>query len=155
MEVHSDWYNRIVKEISSYQDTLSKRDFKKYKLDLLLRVAKRVDDFSTICGECQMSQPEIMRLTQGLGNLIQIPSKEERKSYFKTINDIIKHLQKQHKLVTKGQYMGIGVAIGAGIGVALGAALGNPGIGPAIGTAIGVAIGLAMDAKAKKEGRVI
>ena len=155
MEVPSDWYDKIVKEISLHKDTLSKKDYKKYKLDLLLRVAKRVDDFSAICGECQMSQPEITSLTQGLGNLLQMPSKEERKSYFKTINNIIKHLQKQHKLVTKGQYMGIGVAIGAGVGVALGAALDNPGIGPALGTALGVAIGIAMDAKAKKEDRVI
>jgi len=155
MEVHSEWYDKIVKEISLHKDTLSKKDYKKYKLDLLLRVAKRVDNFSALCGECQMSQPEITSLTQGLGNLLQMPSKEERKSYFKTINNIIKHLQKQHKLVTKGQYMGIGVAIGAGVGVALGAALDNPGIGPALGTALGVAIGIAMDAKAKKEDRVI
>ena len=155
MEVHSDWYNRIVKGISSYQDTLSKKDYKKYKLDLLMRVTKRVDDFSAFCGECQTFQQEITRLSQGLGNLIQLPGKEERKSYFKTINNIIKHLQKQHKLVTKGQYIAMWSGLGVGIGVALGAALDNPGIGPAIGTAFGVLVGIAMDAKAKKKGRVI
>ena len=113
MEVHSDWYSRIVKEIGSYQDTLSKKEFKKYKLDLLLRIAGRVDSFSTICGECQLFQPEITSRVQGLGNLVQMPTKEERKSYFKMIGDITKHLQKQHKLVTKGQYIRIGLAIGA------------------------------------------
>ncbi|MFC1932031.1 glycine zipper family protein [Chloroflexota bacterium] len=155
MEVQSDWYNRIIKEISPYQDTLSKKDYKKYKVDLLLRVARRIDDFSSTCGECQLFQAEITSLAQGLGNLVQLPGKEERKRYFKTINNIIKHLQKQHKLVTKGQYIGIGLAIGAGIGVALGAALDNPGIGPGIGTALGLAIGAALDNKAKKEDRVI
>jgi len=155
MEVQSDWYNHIIKEISPYKNTLSKKDYKKYKLDLLLRVAKRVDDFSSTCGECQLFQPEITSLTQGLGNLVQIPSKEERKSYFKTINNIVKHLQRQHKLVTEGQYIGIGLAIGVGIGTVLGVALGNLGIGPALGTALGVAIGAALDHKAKKEGRVI
>ena len=84
-----------------------------------------------------------------------MPNKEERKSYFKTIGGITKHLQKQHKLVTKGQYVGIGLASGVGIGTALGAALGNPGIGPAIGTGIGLAIGSYLEKKARDEGRVI
>jgi len=84
-----------------------------------------------------------------------MPNKERRRSYLKQISVIVKHLQKQHKLVTEGYYMGIGLAIGAAIGVALGAALGNPGIGPGIGVALGVAIGGYLDRKAKKEGRVI
>jgi len=154
MEAHSDWYNRIVKEISPHKDSLSKKDYKKYKLDLLLRVAKRVDDFSSYCGECQMFQQEITRLTGDLQN-ISLMSKENRKSYFKTIGNITKHLQKQHKLVTAGHNIGIWIGIGMGIGVAIGAALGNPGIGPAIGVALGVAVGSYLDRKAKKEGRVI
>ena len=59
MEAHSDWYNRIVKEISLHKDTLSKKDYKKYKLDLLLRIVKRVDGFFSYCGECQTFQQEI------------------------------------------------------------------------------------------------
>ena len=158
MEAHSNWYNRIVKEISLHKDSLSKKDAKKYKLDLLLRVAKRVDDFSSYCGECQLFQPEITKLTQDLGYLVQVSkqtSKQERKSYLKTINTIIKHLQKQHKLATEGQKMGMWIGIGVGIGTAIGAALDNPGIGTAIGVAIGVAIGRYMDTKAKEEGKVI
>jgi len=154
MEVHSRWYDGIVKEINLHKDTLGKKDAKKYKLDLLLRVANKVDSFSSQCGECQMSQQDITTLTQGLGYLAQW-SKERRKSHFKTIDTIIKHLRKQHKLITEGHYIGIGLAIGIGIGAVLGAALGNPGIGPAIGTAIGLAIGSYLDKKAKKEGRVI
>jgi len=155
MEFRSNWYDNIAKEINLYQDSLSKKDYKKYKLDLLLRLARRVADFSTECGKCQMFQQEISTLTKELSYLLQMPNKETRKRYFKTIGNITKHLQKQHKLVTKGQYIGIYMAIGAGIGVALGAALGNAGIGPAIGTAIGLAIGSYMDKKAEKEGRII
>ncbi len=158
MEAHSRWYEDIAKEISLRKDWLSKKDSKKYKLDLLLRITGRVDGFSAACGECQMFQPEIKRLTQDLGNLVQMPkqgSKEERRRYFRTINNIIKHLQKHHKLVTEGYYMGIGIAIGTGIATAIGAALGNPGAGMGIGVAIGLAIGRYLDKKAKKEGRVI
>jgi len=155
MEFHSNWYDDIVKEINLYQDSLNKKDYKKYKLDLLLRIAKRVADFSTQCGQCQLFQQEITTLTKELSYLLQMPNKETRKRYFKTIGNITKHLQKQHKLVTKGQYIGIGMAIGAGIGVTLGAALGNAGIGPALGITIGLAVGSYLDKKAQKEGRVI
>ena len=155
MEAHSRWYEDIAKEISQHKDWLTQKDYKKYKLDLLLRLSARVDDFSNQCGQCQLLQQDMSRLIQDLSYLIQMPNKEKRKSYFKTINNITKHLQKQHKLVNEGYYMGIGIAIGVGIGAALGAALGNPGIGPAIGIALGVAIGKYLDNKAKKEGRVI
>ena len=154
MEAHRDWYNRTVKEINFHRDTFSKKEAKKYKLDLLLRVAKRLDDFSSYCGECQAFQQDITRLTEDLGN-ISLMSKDEQKSYSRTINNIVKHLQKKHKLVSKGQNMGIWMAIGTGIGTALGAAMGNPAIGTPLGIAIGLAIGSYLDKKAKEEGRVI
>ena len=157
MEAHSDWYNDTAKEINSYKDAFSNKDAKKYKLDLLLRVAKRVDDFYSYCGECQLLQTEIAKLTQDLSYLLQMPNpnKEDRKSYFKTINNIVKHLQKQHKLVSEGYYMGIGIAIGMGIAAAIGAALGNPGAATGIGIALGLVIGRYLNNKAKKEGRII
>ena len=154
MEFRSKWYDDIVKKINLHKDSLGKKGTKKYKLDLLLRIAKRVDDFSTMCGECQMFQPDITRLTQELGDVVSI-SKEARKGYFKTIGKITKHLQKHHKLVTAGQYMGMWGGIGTGIGVAIGAALGNTSAGMAIGAGIGVAVGSYLEKKAKKEGKVI
>ena len=154
MEVHSKWYGGIVKEINLHKDILGKKAAKKYKLDLLLRVAGRVNSFLSRCGECQIFQQDITQLTQDLGYIVQA-SKEKRKGYFKTLNNIIKHLQKQHKLVNEGHYIGIGMAIGAGIGTALGAIFENPGVGTVIGTAIGLAIGAYLDKKAKKEGRII
>ena len=155
MEVYNRWYDDTARIINSYQDTLTKKDQKKYKLDLLLRVARRVADFSDECGQCQLFQPEITTLAQDLSSLVQMPDKARRKIYLKTINKIVKHLQSEHKLVTQGHHVGLWIAIGSGIGVALGAGMDNVGGGIPIGMAIGVAIGLALDAKAKKEGRVI
>jgi hypothetical protein len=158
MEVRSYWYNRIVKEFNLHKDSLSKKDAKKYKLDLLLRVAGRVDDFFSLCGKCQLSQPEVTKLAGELGYLTQMPKqapREARKSYHKTLNNITKHLKKEHKLVTKGYYRGIGMTIGPIIAAAIGAALKNPGIGFGVGIAIGLAIGSYLDKKAEKEGRVI
>ena len=162
MEDHNDWYIDIAKKIDGCKDKFSKRDYKKYKLDLLLRMAKKVDSFSANCIECQNFQVEITKLVEDPGNLVQA-SKEERKRYFKIINSILKHLQKQHKLIAEEEnfaiWIGIGIAIGSGIGIAFGISLDNIGIGIPIGAGIGIAIGTAigagMYAKAKKEDKVI
>ena len=155
MENYSGWYENIDRQIKTYQDTLNKKEAKKLKLDLLLRVARRVDEFSAYCGECQTLKQEITMLVAELGNLIHLPSKEARRKYTKAINSMVKHLQKQHKLITEGHNMGVWIGIGMAIGVGIGTALGNPAIGPAIGIAIGVAIGSYLDKKAKQEGKVI
>jgi len=159
MEVGSQWYNRVATEIGQYEITLGPKDAKKYKLDLLRRVAKRVDDFSHTCGQCQTFQSEINRLVQELSLLTQMPSKEGIKSHTRAIRSLVDHLKKVHKLVEKGQYLGmgigIGMAIGAVLGGVLGAALENPGIGTAVGIGIGLAVGVYLDKKAEREGRVI
>jgi len=152
MEVHSDWYYGIEKRITWQKDTLSEKDYQKHKLDLLLCLVGRVDSFSALCSECQTRKQEITALTNELANL-SLMSKEAKKSYFKAIGDITKHLQKQHKLVTEGQYIGMGMAIGGAIGVALSAVLEGGGL--PIGIGIGAAFGFYLDAKAKREGRVI
>lgn len=74
---------------------------------------------------------------------------------------IIKHVNKELKLVTKNYYrntwMAVGMAaFGVPIGTALGASIGNMafvGSGLAIGLAMGLAIGVGMDKKASEEGR--
>jgi len=159
MQVGSQWYNRIATEISQHQITLGQKEAKKYKLDLLLRAAKRVDDFSHTCGQCQTFQSEISRLVQELSLLTQMPSKEGIKSHTRAIGGLVDHLKKVHKLVDKGHYLGMGVGIGwvigAGLGGALGAVFDNPGIGTAIGIVLGIAIGRYLDKKAEREGKVI
>jgi len=159
MEVGSQWYNRIASEISGYQLTLGQKDSRKYKLDQLLRIARRIDDFSGICAQCQGYQQEITRLVQDMSMMVQIPDNEGLKKHIKAITDLREHLKKVHKLVDEGHYMGmgigIGLAIGAGLGTALGAALDNPGIGTGIGAGLGLAIGAFLDKRAKEEGKVI
>ena len=143
METHSDWYHRTTRDIESQKTILSQKEVKKCKLDPLLRLAGRVDSFTATCGECPNFQAEITRLTTSLGDVLLL-SKEERKSYSRSINKIIKHLQKEHKLITEGYYAGTGIAIGTGIGTALGAGTNNPGVGLPIGIGIGLVIGCGM-----------
>ena len=155
MNNKSDWLDSIKKQITLLKDTLSERDYKKFKLRLLICLAERVTQFYGECGQCQIYQQDISVLIQDVGNLVQLADKERQKSYFKSIDKVTNHLQKQHKLVNEGFYLGIGISLGSGIGVALGAALEQIGGGIPIGVGIGLALGAALDAKAKKEGRLL
>ena len=155
MKGRNDWYEGVAKRISELNNTLGEKVYRKYKLDLLLCMAQRVAEFSSECTQCQAFQQDITTLARDAGKVAQVSDRKSRKAYFKTINSIIDHLQRQHKLVTEGYYMLIGMALGSGIGVALGAAMDNIGSGMPVGVGVGIAIGVALDAKAKKEGRVI
>jgi len=155
MEAHSNWHNRVVEEVEVCRTSLTEKEFKSYKLDFLLKIAGRVEEFYGTCGQCQLFQQDITQFVKELSMLTQMPSTEGRKSYLKKIDAITGHLQKQHKLVKKGQYVGIWVAIGTAIGVAIGIALDNPGIGPALGVGIGLAVGSYLDRKARQEGWVL
>jgi hypothetical protein len=132
---------------------------KKYKLDLLLHAAEKVDEFSPRCGECQALQPKIMEMVRELGIITQVPGRQALKKHTRAVNEVVAHLQKGHKVVSKGHYMGVGIGIGMVIGGALGGGLGSmidfPAIGTIVGIALGIAIGIYLDKKAQREGRVI
>lgn len=154
-DIKNDWYDNIFKQIQELKSTLIEKDYKKFNLNSLLFIAQRVAKFSSGCGQCMLFQGDITQLVKDVVTLSQVDDKDRRKSYFKSINRLIGHLQRQHKLVTEGYYIGICMAVGSGIGVALGSAMDNIGLGIPIGVAIGVAIGAALDAKAKKEDRIL
>ena len=94
-------------------------------------------------------------------NMVSESDKELRKQIRKAQTNILKLIEKEHKLVTKNHYrhnwLAIGMAVfGVPLGVAFGTSLGNMGfigIGLPIGMAIGVAVGSGMDKKAFQEGR--
>lgn len=154
METYDNWLNNTLESIAAYKQSLSKNDKKKYKLDYVTRVAKRIADLSKECGECQKFQGDITKLAQDLGGLVR-SSKEEKKNYNRKIKEITSHLQKKHKLYAEGTFVGFGIALGPAIGVAIGSGMGNVGAGIGIGVGIGVAIGSALEAKAKKDGKII
>jgi hypothetical protein len=78
-------------------------------------------------------------------------------------NSMIKHLEKEYKIVPKNYYRNLWLAVGMSafglpIGTLFGLISGNMGllaIGLPIGLGIGVAVGTSMDKKALQEGRQI
>ncbi len=87
--------------------------------------------------------------------------KEFKKQIKKKQCNILKSLEKEHKIVAKNHYRNLWMAVGMAafglpFGVAFGSILGNMaflGIGLPIGMVIGMAVGTGMDKKAFEEGR--
>lgn len=94
-------------------------------------------------------------------NASSLSGSELRKLVKKEQADILKHLEKEAKLVAKNHYRNLWMALGftvfgLPIGSAFSMSTGNMGllsIGLPIGMAIGLAVGTSMDKKALREGR--
>ena len=154
MTPFKDWLEETNEKIAKYKKSFTKAESRKYKLELLERVSKRVNEFSSMCGECYQQKGEITTLLNNLEGLIQL-SPMATKDYRNKINKIVSHLRKKHKLVAAGTYTAIGNGAGVALGISIGAAMDNVGAGIGIGAGIGVAIGAALEAKAKKDGKII
>jgi len=162
-----DWYEGIAKEIGKLKGRLNTLDQRRYKLPLLLRVAKRVASLSLECEECQGLKSQITRLCKNLAHSPRMTGKEYG-SHLTIIKSINRHLKRKHKLVDERQYIkrfvSIGVAFGLSL-VILGYILLNFGITilvlsvtlPALIIRIlfGYTIGYFLDKRAKRKGRVI
>jgi gamma-glutamylcyclotransferase (GGCT)/AIG2-like uncharacterized protein YtfP len=154
MTPFKDWLEETNEKIAKHKKSFTKAESRKYKLDFLKRVAKRADEFSSLCGECYQYKGEITNLLNNLEGLIQL-SPMATKDYRSKINKIVSHLRKKHKLIPAGTYTAIGNGLGVALGASIGTATGNIGAGVGIGAGIGVAIGAALEAKAKKDGKTI
>ena len=84
MSDKNHWLNDITNQIELLKDTLGEKDYRKYKLQLLLCLAERVTQFYDVCSQCQTFRQDISELVQYIGSYIQLSDKEGRKSYFKS-----------------------------------------------------------------------
>jgi F0F1-type ATP synthase assembly protein I len=113
----------------------------------------------------ELPDKTVKSINDGVDQINSVSESEEelRKQIKKTQSNIIKQIEKEHKLVTKNHYRNTWLAVGMAafgipIGVAFGASLGSMAflaIGIPIGMVIGLAIGSGMDKKAFEEGRQI
>lgn len=146
----------MIDEITRLKESIGNQYTKKLQLNLLERIIKRLESYHA---ECDICEKTLIELKEQL-NLIKVNqgqlSKVEIKEYFRIINNTVAHLQKQHKLVSEGYYMGICMALGVSFGLLFGTILYSvSAIGVSIGMCFGLAIGNGLDADAKKKGKTI
>jgi hypothetical protein len=179
MNGSSDWYNGVVKKISGLKDSLVPVDSPWYKfvsdtstpatrLEPLLSVARRIDQFSPDCTQCQIFRDDIDKLMTNAPETVQQGEKGLVQSFLKdidqTINKVGRHLQKEHKLVNGGYYKSLFFSLGIIIGMIsyyLSRYLSPESYfhyffwWPLIGMGLGWVVGAFLDYRAKKEDRVL
>lgn len=154
MDAHKEWLNRTSERIRGLKAVLSTKEYRKRKLDYILRVTLRIANFSPTCEECQKYRGDITNFINEMGSMA--PSSSTAKSnYRKKIKNITTHLSKKHKLSYSGQYIGFGLSLGVGIGVSAGSAMDNIALGIGIGVGIGLLIGSALETNARRKNKVI
>ena len=122
-----------------------------------------------------LSEEQIRSIEDKLDTIDFEVNREDRKKYYnKKLAEFSNYLKKEFSLISDAYYMTMGMSIGMSLGMSLGMTFGvvfgsisgsdsgtSNGLiygmifGMTIGMAIGLGIGVSMDAKAKKEGKVL
>ncbi len=149
-----DWHTDTLRQIDDITSSLDKRIAKRFRVDLLKRIATRLERYSAEgCAECDSLRGKVDRLVllyeqAAQGHTID---HKEHKALFQ---ELIRHLRSTHKLIEDGTNQSMWMSIGLVLGVTLQRTmLGAASIG--IGLCLGIAIGSSMDASAKKAGRML
>lgn len=154
--MEKDYTQSLLQEMKEIKAVNSNKIHRLIDLELLERIHSRLNSFNDECEECKtyiiIFEEYIKRLHQKFTNL----NKTDLKEHQKNVNPIIIHLQKSHKLVNEGHYMGTFMSLGMSIGLIFGMLIfNNIALGLPIGMVIGMAMGSNMDKDAKKKGLTI
>jgi hypothetical protein len=143
----------IIRELNG---TVSKPISKELDLDKCERVVEKLGSFSSSCKDCQQQLHELKNHLILIQEDIDMIDDIKLKKFKQFISHITSHLEKKHKLVQEGYYLGIFMSLGISLGVVFGLTIfDNIGLGLPIGMCMGIAIGAGMDADAKKKGKTI
>lgn len=149
---------KIIEMVNAIKENVDQKVSKELELDKCVRIIKRLDSFATSsnCKKCEHHLTELEDYFLRLKDTLTILTKDVLKEHRKLINNIISHLEKEHKLISEGYYLGIYMSIGISLGFVFGlVTFDNIALGLPIGMCIGIGIGAGLDADAKKKGRII
>lgn len=111
----SDWYNETIQKINNLNNKMGKKQVRKFRISLLIKMITRIEEFSLqSCEQCENLKVNIDQITTMLGQ----DSPANIKEFRITFNEILKHLKKDHGLVEEGTYMTQWLSLGLIFGVA-------------------------------------
>lgn len=147
-------YDKLLKTLDRLMLELDDKQVKSLELDMLKRIAIRLQSFE--CSECEDNLSRLGEYVRYLDENRDSLDKKELKEYRKSIELIKAHLQKGHGLVPEGYYMSIYMSLGMSIGLVFGMLVfDNLALGLPLGMSVGLAIGSGIDADYKKKGKTI
>jgi chromatin segregation and condensation protein Rec8/ScpA/Scc1 (kleisin family) len=155
------WYRKVAQEIEAHEEELTDKQWSKYKIDQLLRVADRVRQNSEDCETCRGFQHTITRLEEELQELPD--SKAQRQWQAEKLREMGKHFVQVHDLAPPRYFLRKWLRIGLFAGLILGllATLFVTGtlislpIGGVLGGLLGGMYGWGQDAQMKQKHKLI
>lgn len=147
----------LITVLNAFKNNNSHKNIsRKLNVEMVERMIKRLDSFSSDCEECNNYLNELGDYLLLHKEELEKLEKISVKQYRQMITNITFHLQKKHKLVTQGYYLGIYIGLFLSVGLIFGMVVfDNLAIGMSIGMLIGVVIGQSLDENAKKKGLMI
>jgi hypothetical protein len=104
MESQTDWYVNFKKSVEQHSN--SRREYKLFNIDRLIRSGKRVDEFSATCKKCTGFKQKLDLISRNLGDYIsgtKIPQKELEN----ISSQIFSHLRKDHKIIPRSYFIAV------------------------------------------------
>lgn len=112
------WYRKLELAIHERRDDFTDKQWRKYQVEHLLRVADRVRASSEDCETCQSYQHTLTRLEEEFAALPD--SKAQRQYQSEQLGEMGKHFVKAHGLAPKDYFVRYWLRIGLIAGVVVG-----------------------------------
>jgi len=147
-------YQELHDNFVALKQRCTEKEKKQLKIERLERIIARLGSYSD-CKDCNGYITQLNACLEELSNLDTL-DKLGTKQLRNTVQSIIGHFGKEHKLISEGHYMSTYMSIGLSLGVVFGMLLfDNLAIGISVGMCMGIAIGTSLDADAKKKDKTI
>jgi len=154
MSEHHIWQTQAQYALENKAEELTEKQWKSYQIDFIMRAILKVPVHAKTVDQLA----EFKKETEALINAIPTKSDQQKlfsKDYSGKLSAYKSKLMKLYKLVPDGYYIAIFMPFGIAIGTSLGVAMKNLAIGVSLGLALGIAIGAGLNAKAKKDGKIL
>jgi len=155
------WYRQFIRDIEQHRSDFTDRQLHAYQIDLMLRLALWIKEASDACETCRSFQSALSRLAEELPELPG--SKAQCHHQVQQLRLIVEHLVKAHRLAPAQYYTRLyanyGFITGLLFGIAVGLLVMNNGlyvpVAAIAGLILGVVFGSSVDARVKRERRLI
>ena len=155
------WYRQLIRDIEVHRSDFTDRQLHAYQIDLMLRLALQIKEASDACETCRSFQSVLSRLEEELPELPG--SKAQCHHQVQQLRLIVEHFVKAHRLAPAHYYTRLhanyGFIVGLLLGIVVGLLILNNGLylplSAVAGLILGVALGSSVDARVKREQRLI
>ena len=155
------WHRKLVRAVEEHEEDFTDKQWSKYRIDQLLRIAERVRQKSEDCEACRSYQHTITRLEEEFQELPD--SKAQRQWQAQKIREMSAHLVEEHDLAPPHYFLRRWLKIGLIAGLTLGLVaaalvtrdlLSIP-LGLLLGALIGGLYGWSQDSRFRREHKLI